>query len=199
MDIDTEILTGIRHGGTEPANDLIDDDERIDPALLKSIGALVAGGASADKIAAALDAPATRISSFLRRNRRRIALILTAGVGDKLVVTTGRYYKLLSRVLDEIESRIETCPEGFNTNQLMKLADVAAKWLGPVNRHVILDASDDKHALPPVVAPVMTIELLSQMSAAAAQVRAQQAMEMDATDAEETSAVINPSPPTTSA
>ena len=104
--LNDEMLALLVNGGDMPSKDSPPMEENfVDEALLKQIGSLVAEGASVGKIAKVLDAPAEKISATLRRERRRIAIILMAGVAKNLAIYANRYYGILDTVLKEIERR----------------------------------------------------------------------------------------------
>jgi len=109
--------------------DFVDDD------LLASIGALVAGGSSAKELEAVLDAPANKISAVLRRERRKLSLLLLSGVGRNLTHFTPRYYKLLGKVFDELEGRDVTT---MDTTVLLRFASVIARMIAPIQDAVAL-------------------------------------------------------------
>jgi hypothetical protein len=120
-----------------------DEDLWASDALLKDIGALVASGAKADTIAKALDRPATEVSATLRRQRRRIALLLTAAGGAHLYDSTIRYYGILGRVLTELEKRTETDQiESVSMTSLIALSSVITKWLKPINEALSRDPGE---------------------------------------------------------
>ncbi len=141
-----EMLALLVNGGDIPSKDSPPmEEDFVDESLLRQIGALVAEGASVDKVAKVLDAPAEKISATLRRERKRIAIILMAGVAKNLAVYAGRYYGILDIVLKEIERRLsdpETL-EKTSTSVLIKLLKIAHDWIGPMNDKLVLSAPDD--------------------------------------------------------
>ena len=120
-----------------------DEDLWASDTLMAEVGRLVAEGAPAAKIAQALDRPATEVSATLRRQRRRIALLLTAAGSTHLYDSTIRYYGILSRVLGELEKRTETEEiEKIGIGSLIRLADVITKWLKPINEALARDPGE---------------------------------------------------------
>jgi hypothetical protein len=153
--LSNDVLSLLVAGGDLPNKQNIApmNEQFVDEDLLKQIGALVAEGSSVDKIAKVLDAPADKISATLRRERRRIAIILMSGVAKNLAVYANKYYGIIDVVLKEIERRLSD-PEILaetSTTTLIKLLKVSHDWIKPMNENLVLNPPEDR--LPDGVVP----------------------------------------------
>jgi hypothetical protein len=148
--LDSDVLRLLSTGGndiTDALRDAADDAPcEIEPELTEAIGKLIVGGASAKKLAKLLDAPASTISARMRRNRRQIAMILSEGIGKKLVESTAQYYTIMKRVMDEVQRRVEDpmTLESMPNKELVQLLMTAQKWIIPSARSLVLDPSRDE-------------------------------------------------------
>lgn len=150
VQLSSDVLDILTAGGDLPQKDVKPlEDDFVDEELLREIGHLVATGATVNKVAKALDAPPERISATLRRERRRIALILFTGVAKNLSVFTARYYGILDKVVTEMERRASDKEwlESVETKDLIRFAQVIAGWVQPVQKALVLEAQDDKQKL----------------------------------------------------
>lgn len=125
--------TILAHGGDLPTGPPA--GEILPPDFIKLVTALV-NGDDPHTVLKGLDSPASKISATLRRERRKVAILLFGTLAKSIYDYSNRHAKLLGEVIKELETRDLG---QMQVTELIKLADLSARWLQPVNKWVMFE------------------------------------------------------------
>jgi len=122
---------------------LANEDTGASDELALDIANKLREGHSLSDIEKLLDAPASTLSSTLRRQRRKMALVLHQGLAPDLVDVALKYNGLLRQVIDILTERKNVGK--MKTKDLIALAGYLEKWLAPIRKGALFEPPPEPH------------------------------------------------------
>lgn len=120
--------------GNAPASVPIEGHEISNEEMQQAILALVNGGTASKAVEDALNAPASRLSSHLRKGRQRIALLLFHALSGDVISATKTYLTVHQAALATLAERMRDPEhvEAMSDKELLSVVRLCETWISPI-------------------------------------------------------------------